>query len=89
MDRNGKRTDLWMYDCSLASENLLLTAEAMGLGAVWMKVSPDEERINTLRELFDLPEHIIPLNMIPVGYPKGKVQAKNKFDANNIHFNKW
>ena len=88
-DRNGDKPELWEYDCSLASENLLLAAEAMGLGAVWMKVSPDEERIATVRKVLGMPKYVVPLNMIPVGYPKGDAKPKDKYDANNIHFNQW
>ena len=81
--------DLWTYDCSAASENLLLAAEAIGLGAVWTKVSPDATRISTIQEELNMPEHIIPLNIIPVGYPKEIPAAKDKYNADNIHFNKW
>ncbi len=88
-DRNGNKPELWEYDCSLASENLLLAAEAMGLGAVWMKVSPDAERMDVVRSVLGMPKYISPLNVIPVGYPKGNPQPKDKYDANNIHYNEW
>lgn len=88
-DRNGDKPELWEYDCSLASENLLLAAEALGLGAVWMKVSPDEERIAAVQEVLGMPKFVIPLNVIPVGYPAGDEQSKDKYDAANIHFNEW
>ena len=88
-DKNGDKPELWEYDCSLASENLLLAAEALGLGAVWMKVSPDEERILAVQEALGLPKYVTPLNVIPVGYPAGDAQPKDKYDAANIHFNEW
>ena len=59
----------WTHDCSAATENLLLAAEAMGLGAVWCGIYPMQERVAYLKQLLQLPENIVPLNVIPIGYP--------------------
>ena len=88
-DDNGKPSTNWTFDCSAATENLLLAAEAMGLGAVWTGVYPYEERQTAVSQALQLPEHIIPLNLIPIGYPKGDPQPKDKYDADNVHFNGW
>lgn len=88
-DKDGKPSTNWMFDCSAATENLLLMAEAMGLGAVWTAVYPYEERLKPVTEILELPAHIVPLNVIPVGYPKGDPQPKDKYDADNVHFNGW
>lgn len=79
----------WMFDCSVASENILLAAEAMGLGAVWTAVYPDLQRIDAVKEALSIPDSIMPLNVIPLGYPTGKDQPKNKFDETKIHRNGW
>ena len=89
MDSEGAASVNWEYDCSAATENLLLVAEAMGLGAVWTGVHPYAERVRTVMSIFNLPDHIIPLNLIPIGYPKGNPQPKEKYDAHNVHFNGW
>ena len=86
---DGKPSYSWVLDCSLASENLLLMAEAMGLGAVWVSVHPREERIAEVRQALNLPEHLMPLNIIPLGYPKGDAKPKDKYNADNIYYNKW
>lgn len=88
-DDKGKPSTNWTFDCSAATENLLLAAEAMGLGAVWTGVYPYEERQTAVSQALQLPEHIIPLNLIPIGYPKGDPQPKDKYNADNIHFNGW
>lgn len=88
-DKDGKPSTNWMFDCSAATENLLLMAEAMGLGAVWTAVYPYEERLKPVTEILELPAHIVPINVIPVGYPKGDPQPKDKYDADNVHFNGW
>ena len=74
----GKDSDYWIMDCSAATENILLAAESMGLGAVWTAVYPEESRIRTVRQILGLPSHIVPLNLIPLGVPAGREKPKNK-----------
>ena len=88
-DKEGRASVNWQFDCSAATENLLLMAEAMGLGAVWTGVHPYPERIQAVMSALNLPDHIIPLNLIPIGYPKGKPQPKQKYDEHNVHYNGW
>jgi nitroreductase len=89
VDDKGNPSTNWMLDCSAATENLLLAAEAMGLGAVWTGVYPYEERVDAVTMALGLPENIIPLNLIPIGYPQGDPQPKDKYDAANVHYNGW
>ncbi len=85
----GHEDPYWPLDCSAASENLLLAAESMGLGAVWTAVYPEEDRIQTVRRILSLPEYIVPLNLIPIGYPQYTEEPKDKYLEENIHYNKW
>ncbi len=85
----GDAQAYWIQDCSAAVENLLLAAESLGLGAVWTGAYPIEERVVTLRSVLGLPKNIVPLALIPVGYPDGKDQPKDKFKAERIHWEKW
>lgn len=84
-----KSANAWFLDCSAASQNLLLAAESMGLGAVWTAVYPYPDRIEIVRKELRLPDHIMPLNVIPVGYPIQKETPKNKYNAQQIHHNGW
>lgn len=88
-DQEGNPSTNWPFDCSAATENLLLAAEAMGLGAVWTGVHPYEDRLKTVSKVLKLPKHIVPLNLIPIGYPKGKPQPKDKYNSKNVHYNQW
>lgn len=88
-DQSGNPSCNWTFDCSAATENLLLAAEAMGLGAVWTGVHPYEDRVAAVKSVLGLPEHIVPLNVVPIGYPKGNPQPKDKFNPNQIHYNGW
>lgn len=77
----------WYLDCSLAGENILLAAESLGLGAVWTAAFPYEDRMEVVNRFTKLPENILPLCVIPIGYPAGDNQPKDKFDAERIHWN--
>ena len=81
--------EFWITDTSAATENMLLAIEGMGLGAVWCTLYPGEDRMAHARKVLNLPEHIMPMCVIPMGYPVGVEQAKDKFDTNNIHWEKW
>ena len=79
----------WVQDCSAATQNLLLAAHAKGLGAVWLGVYPLEERIRGFRKLLNLPEEIMPLALISIGYPAEKALRANRYDPSKVHYNKW
>lgn len=83
----GKAREYWIQDASAATENILLAAHGMGLGAVWTGTYPSEERCKTVSEVLKLPESIIPLNTIVIGYPAETPEPKDKFDTSNISYN--
>lgn len=83
----GGGRDFWIQDASAATENLLLAAHAMGLGAVWTGAYPSEERCISISKVLSLSDNLIPLNMIVVGYPAEQPQPKQKFKEENILYN--
>ncbi|HVO66234.1 MAG TPA: nitroreductase family protein [Syntrophales bacterium] len=78
-----------VIDSTLAGENILLAAEALGLGAVWTATYPYEDRMNTVRKVLGIHADIIPLNVIPIGYPVGTDKPKNKYKPENVRWEKW
>ena len=86
MDNAGNFADkgYWVQDCAAASENILLAAESMGLGAVWTASYPYDDRTKAVTQILNLPENHVPLNVIPVGYPTGEDLPKNKWKPENI-----
>ncbi len=89
-DMNKEKDDhvrpFWVQDTSAATENILLQAHAMGLGAVWTGTYPSEERCKAIAELLKLPKHIIPLNTIVIGYPKKYTAPKDKWKPENVSY---
>ncbi len=78
-----------VQDGSAATENLLIAAHAKGLGAVWLGIYPLKERITGMIKLLDLPERILPLSLISIGYPAVKASSKNRYHPTKVHTNRW
>lgn len=85
----GPGREYWVQDCSAATENILLAAHAYGLGAVWCGVYPNEEIVDGVKSVLQIPENIIPLNVVTLGYPAENPEPKDKFKTENIHYQKW
>ncbi len=79
----------WIPDASNASMNILLAAHSLGLGAVWTTFYPYEDRTAGIRKLLGLPDHIMPLNIIPLGYPVEKRAYQDRFNPAKVHYEKW
>ncbi len=88
-DGNGKLPDFWIQDVSAATENLLLAAHALGLGAVWTGVYPVMERTAEVANVLNCPNNIVPLAVVRVGYPDEAPAPKDKFKQENISYNKF
>ena len=85
----GEMAAFWINDVSAATQNLLLAAHSMGLGAVWTGLHPDLQRVAKVQQMLGMPEHIIPLCIVPVGVPAEQPAVKAKFRPDNIHYNGW
>lgn len=86
---DGASGEFWQQDCSAASENILLAANAYGLGAVWCGVYPIPERVSGVRRVLGLPLSIVPLSIITVGHKANDPKPKDKWNPENIHYNRW
>lgn len=85
----GDDADLWVQDLAAASENILVAACAMGLGAVWTSVYPHADRQKAVREILGIPDGLIPFNVIPVGYPLHEHGPRPKWDPSRVHYDGW
>lgn len=86
---NGRAKEYWIQDCSAATENLLLAAHGLGLGAVWCGVFPMDERIAPIREILGIPEGYMPLNLVTIGYPAQYPPPKDKWNPAKVHRDRW
>lgn len=85
----GDGQGYWIQDVSAATENLLLAAHSIGLGAVWCGIYPIPERVRGFSELLNLPDSIVPMACVCIGYPSGEITPKDKWKPEYIHYNSW
>jgi nitroreductase len=79
----------WVQDCAAAVQNMLLAAHARGLGAVWTGVYPREDRIRGLRKLLGVPEPVVPMALVVLGYPAEHVPPEDRYREDRVHRNGW
>ena len=78
-----------LQDVSAAIENLLLALDLQGLGAVWLGIHPNDDRIAAVKTAFNLPENIIPVSAIALGHPAEYPEARTRYDASKVHHGTW
>jgi len=79
----------WVQDCAAATQNILLAAHALGLGAVWLGVFPREERVRGVQRILKLPRHVIPLSIVSLGFPAEKPSSAKRYQADKVHYETW
>jgi len=79
----------WVQDCSAATENMLLMAQGLGLGSVWLGVYPMQDRVAAMRELLGAPQAIIPFCIVSLGYAIEPKAPANRYHPERIHRDRW
>ena len=81
--------DFWVQDCAAATQNLLLAARALDLGAVWCGLYPVEDRAQLMRDILGIPADVQPLSLVIVGHTeKAQHMAEREFASKTSH-NAW
>ncbi|CUX37961.1 nitroreductase family protein [Clostridium sp. C105KSO13] len=83
--------DYWIIDGAIAAQNMILCAHGLGIGSVWLGTWPQVERVENQRNLFSLPDHIIPHSVIAFGYPDEDIDLSkpDTFEEDLVHYEKW
>ncbi len=84
-----KYPGFWVQDCSAAVQNMLIMAVQLDLGAVWLGLYPIEERVQGLRRVLGLPEHIIPFALVPFGHPDEERRQLDRYEEKRVHQDGW
>ncbi|CRZ35327.1 nitroreductase [Herbinix hemicellulosilytica] len=81
----------WEQDLGAATQNILLEAAYLGLGAVWLGVAPIEDRMDYIRNIFGLGKKLKPFCVIPIGYPAEGQENKfvDRYDPSKVHYEKY
>lgn len=86
---HGGQESYMLQDLSAAVENILLSANALGLGTCWLGVHPREERIEGIKKLFSLPDNIIPMCGLALGWPEDPPPPRTRFTPEKVHREQW
>ena len=80
---------LWQQDLSAATQNILLTAVELELGATWFGIAPFEDRMENIRNILSLPDNTLPFNMLVLGYPEKNKDFEDRFKPEKVHYEKY
>jgi len=79
----------WVDDCSAAVQNILVAANAMGLGGVWIGIRQSDAYQERVRELLGAPAHIGVHCLVAIGHPAEEKPAHGKHDPSRLHWERW
>jgi nitroreductase len=82
---HASHTEFFIQDCALCAENILLAAQAMGLGGVYLGLYPKQDIMEKIRAIYGIPEHILPFAVLSIGYPEKPMQPHTTFPQHKVH----
>jgi nitroreductase len=80
-----ERSSHWVEDASAATENLLLAAASLDLGAVWVAIYPTPQYEAHVRQVLNVPQAVRILCLVPVGHPAESKPARTQYDQRKVH----
>lgn len=85
----SKDQELWVQDCSAATENILIAAAGLGLGTVWIGLYPLPSKYKPICKVLNIPEHVIPLGVVYVGYPAEHKEARTQYNEKRVYWQEY
>jgi len=79
----------WLADCGAAIQNMLLAAQAQGLGGVWQELYPYHQRVAVVRELLGIPDSVYPMAVVAIGHPVNQPEPVDRYDPEKVKRNRW
>ena len=84
-----RQSDHWVEDTSAATENLLLAAAGLDLGAVWVGIYPRPHQEEHVRSALGIPRGLHVLCVVPVGHPAESKPPQTKYDERKVHYDRY
>jgi len=89
-DSSVEKNESWLLqNCSAAIQNILLSAHGLGIGTCWIAIHGMDDVYKNIKTQFNLPQNIVPVSLISLGYPDEFVKVEERFKKDKIHYNKW
>lgn len=82
-------SEWWVQDCSAATENILIAATMLGLGAVWLGCYGRPEREGPIRDVLGIPDSIKVLSLLSIGHPAEETESRTQYDVGQVHRDRW
>jgi nitroreductase len=89
LSRQKYSVQYWVLDCAIAGQNIMLEAHELGIGSVWLGVYPCEYRTENIAHILNVPDDVIPLSIIALGYPAETVEMPERCCEDKVHWEKW
>lgn len=83
----GQGKEMWVQDCSAATQNMLIAAANLDLGSVWIGIYPIESNVKALSQILNIPDHVIPLNVLYFGYPDEEKESRSRLNQKRVYYN--
>ncbi|WP_024613485.1 nitroreductase family protein [Clostridium sp. Ade.TY] len=90
-----EKSNVWIEDASIASSNIMLEAENLGLGTCWIQIRNRQNNCmdseDAVRKVLNIPSNMGVLNIITLGYKDEEKASYNLENLNftKIHYNKY
>ena len=81
--------DFFIQDCAAATENMLLAAAGLGLGAVWLGLHPIQEAEEAMRQMLAIPEEVVPFAVVSIGHPGEQKAPHEAYEAERVHWERF
>jgi len=89
-DASIEKNESWLLqNCSASTQNILLSAHGLGIGSCWVAIHGMDDVYKNIKGQFKLPEDIVPVSLISLGYPDEQVTTEERFKEDKIHCNRW
>ncbi|MBQ7515953.1 MAG: nitroreductase family protein [Schwartzia sp.] len=73
-------------DLAIATENILLEIETLGLGAVMIGIAPIAASMEKVRVAVSIPDSLDPFTIVPFGYPAKRKDWEDRYDEKRVHW---
>ena len=78
--------EYWIQDAAAATENLLIAANALGLGACWCGVYLQKKVMDRVAEILDFDSKTIPFSLVRIGYPDEQHEPHEGYSEKRVRF---
>lgn len=88
-DYKGSSSEFFVQDCAAATQNILVAAEGIGLGAVWLGCYPTKEGPEGVARILSIPEGVVPLSVVSVGHPAEHAEPHPEIVRGRVHYDQY